>query len=64
MTTYYLLHRNDFGLEDAPVGGLHPLRPVLQPVRLGAGEPARPSGTVQERRGVRQLSKTIAAGGR
>ena len=54
VTTYYLLHRNDFGLEDAPVGGCILYAPVLQPVRLGAGEPARPSGTVQKRLDGRQ----------
>ena len=32
-------------------GRMHPLRPVLQPLRLGAGEPVRPAGAVQERRG-------------
>ena len=37
-----------------PGGRLHPLRSVLQPLRFGAGEPARPPGTVQEWRGARR----------
>ena len=42
-TAYYLLHRHDFGIDDAPAGGLHPLRDCLRHfrprsgVRLGPG---------------------------
>ena len=40
VTTYYLLHRHDFGLGDAARRRLHPLRVIVQSLRLGTGEPA------------------------
>ena len=46
VTTYYLLHRHDFGMEEAPVGGLHSLRPVVQPLRFGPGESVRSPGPI------------------
>ena len=29
VTTYYLLHRNDFGLKEVPARAVHPLRRVM-----------------------------------
>ena len=43
VTTYYLLHRYDFGLGDAPAGACILLRAVVQPVGPGAGRPPRPA---------------------
>ena len=49
VTTYYLLHRNDFGMEDAPVGAciLYALSCNLSDSALGG--PARPASPVRQR---------------
>ena len=50
VTTYYLLHRHDFGMDDAADWRLYPLCALLQSLRRRAGEPARPAGPGQKAR--------------
>ena len=54
LTTYYLLRRNDFGLEDTRWAAciLYALSCNLSD--SAPGEPARPAGAVKERRGPRR----------
>ena len=50
-TTYYLLHRNDFGMDDAPDRRLHPLRHLLRPVGSRPGRSLRSVGAHGRRDG-------------
>ena len=64
VTTYYLLHRHDFGLQDAPVGGCILYALSCNPVRLGAGEPTRPPGPVRQQGDSRGAGRRGVRGGR
>ena len=59
VTTYYLLHRHDFGMDDAPIGGciLYALSCNLSD--CGPGEPARPPGPIGQGERRRRDSKRM-----
>ena len=64
VTTYYLLHRHDFGMQEAPVGRLYPLRPVVQPLRHSPGQPARPSRQIGQAKSQRRTRSRPVCPGR
>ena len=60
VTTYYLLHRHDFGMAGGARRRLHSLRFVVQPLGLGPGESARPAGPIGQGRASDELEENEA----